>query len=89
MLFKKQNKKYYKNFSSSLYEYKNMMQIKIWNECEQTYNECKQKFKTLRNNKIKNREIPNSKFYQLEIPSSKFPIRNFPIWKFSKFEIFY
>ena len=60
ILFKKQNKKYYKNFSSSLYEYKNMIPIKIWDECEQTYNECKQEFNKLRNKKVKNKPIANN-----------------------------
>ena len=53
ILFKKQNKRYYKNFSSSLYEYKNMIPIKIWDKCEQTYNECKQEFNTLKNKEAK------------------------------------
>ena len=60
ILFEKQNKIYYKNFSSSLYEYKNMIPIKIWNECEQTYNKYKQEFNTLRNKNVKNKKIGNS-----------------------------
>ena len=60
ILFKKQNKKYYKNFSSSLYEYKNMIPLNIWNKCEQTYNECKQEFNTLNNKKVKKKLIVNN-----------------------------
>ena len=37
-----------------------MISIKIWNECGQTYNECKQELNTLRNKKIKNKPITNS-----------------------------
>ena len=60
ILFKKQNKKYYKNFSSSLYEYKNMIPLNIWNKCEQIYNECKQEFNTLNNKKVKKKLIVNN-----------------------------
>ena len=36
-----------------------MIPIKIWNECEQTYNECKQEFISFRNKKVKNKLIAN------------------------------
>jgi len=36
-----------------------MIPIKIWNECEQTYNEWKQEFISFRNKKVKNKLIAN------------------------------
>ena len=59
--FKKQNQKYYNNVSLSLYEYKNMIPIKIWKRCEQTYNECKQEFNSLSNKKDKKKLSVNNK----------------------------
>ena len=60
--FKKHNQKYYNNVSSSLYEYKNMIPIKIWKKCEKTYNECKQEFNLLSFNKdIKKLSVNNKR----------------------------
>ena len=59
--FKKQNQKYYNNISSSLYEYKNMIPIKIWKKCEKTYNECRQEFNLLSFNKDKKKLSVNNK----------------------------
>ena len=36
-----------------------MIPIKIWNECEQTYNEWKQEFISFRNKKAKNKPTAN------------------------------
>ena len=57
-ILQKENLKKY-NYPSFDNKYKNMMPLKIWNKCQKTYDECKQKLKiNLKNNEAK-KEINN------------------------------
>ena len=47
--FKKENKKLFSNSSDNANNYINMIPVKIWEKCVQTYDECKQEFKKEKN----------------------------------------